>query len=270
MLKCVFHSGGQCASFGLVIRQEKGQQGYSLYFCHAHNLCGKPPRDAPGDMGKLLLSLQPLSKCCSCPLQQWNPTLVLRLSMILHLLVPERIDTRYKHLPCVTWHSGVVSTGLLRFWWHESRFRRLSFILSPLTGQSNKARQLSSTSPRWHCASSIVLMQAVVGWGYSRSHDVSGYTVTCCCSWVRMGWPLLLKTLPTSEYQCDASKCVFNVCFRCFTAWWAVWRGRLPSQQDANWSFAAKTSESSRFLSHRRGTVLISTHPWSGCHDQVC
>lgn len=97
MLKCVSHSGGQCASFGLVIRQEKGQQGYSLHFCHAHNLCGKPPRGAPGDMGKLLLSLQPLSKCCFCPLQQRNPTLVLRLSTILHLdtnLHPVSPDTQ--------------------------------------------------------------------------------------------------------------------------------------------------------------------------------
>lgn len=46
-------SGGKRASFGVVVRQEEGQLWDALPVRHTHHLCGKPPRDSPGDMGEL-------------------------------------------------------------------------------------------------------------------------------------------------------------------------------------------------------------------------
>lgn len=106
--------------------------------------------------------------------------------------------------------------------------------------------------------------------------------VTCqvtqtCAALAGLGWANLFSENPPhiSELVCDSlnmdcqQMCVC-VYFRYFTAWSAVWRGHLPSQQDASWFCAVKTSGSSRFSSHRRGTVLISMRHCSGCHDQVC
>lgn len=60
------------------------------------------------------------------------------------------------------------------------------------------------------------------------------------------------------------------VCVRCYTAWWAVWRGHPQSLLAVSWSCVARTSESSRSSSHRRETVWTSRRHWSGCQDQVC
>lgn len=129
------------------------------------------------------------------------------------------------------------------------------------------------------CDPDVVLsgFDVYCGHGYSHSHDVSGYTDKHCPSLV---WDELTSSLKTplhiSELVCDSLNmylphmCVFRcVCFRYFTAWSVVWRGHLPSQQDVNWFCAVKTSGSSRFSSHMRGTVLISMPHCSGCHDQV-
>lgn len=101
------------------------------------------------------------------------------------------IFSRYKPLLCVTRHSNVVSTGPLRVLmarvkiWTFKLYAAFTDVFTQCIGQSIKARQLSSTSLsviRELC--SIVLMRSVVRCGYSRSHDVSGYTVTRCCSWL--------------------------------------------------------------------------------------